>query len=176
MQAELTLEGRISKTITPPLNDMGYDLVKVVMMGDDNRKILQIMIERLDGVSISVDDCEKSSRQISAILDVEESGLGKYNLEISSPGIDRPLVKLRDFEKYVGFEIKLDVIDKIDNKRKFRGDIKKVEGDTITINTNVVSIENPEGSQDFEIDFNNVKSAKLVLNDRLLAMHKKSNI
>lgn len=176
MHAELTLEGRISEVITPSLNDMGYDLVKVIMIGDDNRKILQIMIERLDGIAIGIDDCEKSSRQISAILDVEEPELGKYNLEVSSPGIDRPLVKLKDFEKYIGFEIKLDVIDKIDNKRKFRGDIKDVKENIITIDTNVVSINKTGIDQEVDIDFNNIKNAKLVLNDRLLAMHKKSNI
>ncbi|MDA0782152.1 MAG: ribosome maturation factor RimP [Rickettsiales bacterium] len=176
MQAELTLEGRIAKIITPSLNDLGYDLVKVIMIGDDNRKILQIMIERLDGVAIGIDDCEKSSRRISAILDVEESELGKYNLEVSSPGIDRPLVKLKDFEKYIGYEVKFEVIDKIDDKRKFRGDIKKVAGDIITIDTNIVPIKTPEAPHEFEVDFNNIKNAKLVLNDKLLAMHKKSNI
>lgn len=176
MQAELTLEGRISQIITPSLNEMGYDLVKVIMIGDDNRKILQIMIERLDGVAIGIDDCEKSSRQISAILDVEESELGKYNLEVSSPGIDRPLVKLKDFERYIGFEAKLEVIDKIDDRRKFRGNIEAVNDNKIKINMNLVSISDPEQSQVIEIDFNNIKNAKLVLNDKLLALHKKNDI
>jgi ribosome maturation factor RimP len=176
MQAELTLEGRIGKTITPSLNDLGYDLVKVSMMGDDGRRILQILIDRLDGVNIGVDDCQKASRQISAILDVEEPDLGKYNLEVSSPGIDRPLTRLKDFERYKGYEAKFEVLDKIDERRKFRGRITSVTGNIITIETNIVEITNPEESRAVELDFGNIKSAKLVLTDELLAMHKKNNI
>lgn len=176
MQSELTLEGRITKIITPSLNELGYDVVKVIMIGDDNRKILQIMIERLDGINIGIDDCEKSSRQISAILDVEEPDLGKYNLEVSSPGIDRPLTRLKDFEKYKGYEAKLEVIDKINEKRKFRGRLAGTSGDTVILDTNIVSIEEPEKTQIIEIEFNNIKNAKLILNDELLAMHKQNNI
>lgn len=176
MQAELTLEGRIGNAITPSLNGLGYELVKVSMMGDDGRRVLQILIDRLDGVNIGVDDCQKASRQISAILDVEEPDLGAYNLEVSSPGIDRPLTRLKDFERYKGYEAKFEVLDKIDERRKFRGRIANVSGNMITIDTNIVAITTPEQTQAVEVDFGNIKSAKLVLSDELLAMHKKNNI
>jgi ribosome maturation factor RimP len=176
MQSEFTLEGRINALVSPSLEQLGYEIVRIKMIGDDSRKILQVMIERKDGVNVSVTDCQKASRQMSAILDVEESGLENYTLEVSSPGIDRPLTRLKDFVTYKGLEAKIEVANKIDEKRKFRGILAGTEDDIILLDLNVVSIDKPENKQQVRIKFDNVKSASLVLNDQLLAISASNNI
>jgi ribosome maturation factor RimP len=175
MKAELTLEGRISQIIAPSLEQLGFEIVRVRVMGSDGAKILQVMLDRVDGVPISIDDCHKASKQMSALLDVEGDILEEYNLEVSSPGIDRPLTRLKDFEKYKNLEAKVEVNDKIDNRKKFRGIVAGVEGDEILLDLNVVSLEKPEGER-IRIKFDNIKSASLVLNDQLLGFNKSNNI
>jgi ribosome maturation factor RimP len=175
MQAELTLEGRISAVIAPSLEQMGYEIVRVRVLGSDSSKILQVMLDRIDGVTIGIDDCQKASKQMSAILDVEESILEEYALEVSSPGIDRPLTRLKDFERFKGLEAKIEVVDKIADKRKIRGRLAGLEGDEILFDLNVVSLEKPQAER-IKIKFENIKSANLVLNDELLGFNKSNNI
>ena len=97
----------ISQLVSDSLQTMGYAIVRVKLMENERRSTLQIMLERIDGDNITVKNCEQASRQISAILDVEDPIKGEYNLEISSPGIDRPLTRRKDFELYAENEIKL---------------------------------------------------------------------
>src|ERR1700733_12733059 len=103
----MDLEHRIAEMIEPSLDGMGYELVRVLMQGRQN-PVLQVMAERKDGAGMTVEDCADISRQISALLDVDDPIAGAYSLEVSSPGIDRPLTRPKDFEAYAGFEAKLE--------------------------------------------------------------------
>lgn len=97
----MSLSEQIEKIIKEPLLDNGYEIVRI-LFGGEKRKNLQVMIERIDGLEITVDDCEKSSRLISVLLDVNDPIQEHYLLEVSSPGIERPLVKLKDFQRFCG--------------------------------------------------------------------------
>lgn len=176
MQTGLTLEERIAALVEPSLAQLGYELVRVRMVGSDGRNILQFMIEKTGGAMVNIDDCEKASRQISAVLDVEDVISERYNLEVSSPGIDRPLTRLKDFDKYKGLEAKIETADKIDGSKRFRGKIIGIEGEVVLFDTNIVSLNNPEEKTYMRIDFSNIRNAKLVLTDELLAMYKNNNI
>ena len=123
------------------------------------RAVLQIMAERPEG-GIEVDDCARISRSVSAVLDVEDPVSGEYVLEVSSPGIDRPLTRLKDFERYDGYEVKLETSELIDGRRRFKGALRGVEG-------REVLIEIAEGT--IGLDFEWLTDAKLVLTDELIA-------
>src|SRR5690606_25713880 len=105
---------------------MGYDVVRVRFTGDSGRT-LQIMVERQDRRPMTVDDCADVSRQVSALLEVEDPVPGSYVLEVSSPGIDRPLVRLDDFSRFAGFEARLETGQPVAGRRRFRGRIKGIE-------------------------------------------------
>lgn len=156
-------ETKVAELIEPIIADMGFDLVRVRLMqgGGGHPQTLQVMAERPDG-SMNVDSCAAISRAISAVLDVEDPIRGEYFLEVSSPGIDRPLVRPRDFEKHAGFIAKVDTTEKIDGRRRFRGVLKGMDGDDVLL-------EGDEGS--FRIAFNTIDKAKLVLTDELIAAH-----
>lgn len=156
-----TLIDKIEAIIAPSLNDLGYDIVRIMMVGNA-RPRLQIMIEHKNSDNqITIEDCTKASRTISALLDVEDPIDSEYDLELSSPGIDRPLVKLYDFERFCGYEVKLNSNNMIDGRKKFRGRIKAVDGD-------MISILQQEEEKIYEIAFGDINSAKLVMNDELL--------
>ncbi len=106
----------------PAIEAMGFDLVRVQLSGGE-RPVLQIMIERADRVAMTVDDCAEVSRTVSALLDVEDPIGGAYTLEVSSPGIDRPLVRLADFVRFAGFEAKVETRMPVEGRRRFRGRI-----------------------------------------------------
>lgn len=175
MQIGLTLEKRVEEAVAPSLEQLGYAIIRIRMINGDRANTLQVMLEKSDGQQVNIDDCQKASKQMSAVLDVENIISERYTLEVSSPGIDRPLTRLKDFETYKGQEAKLEVIEKINDARKFRGALAGVDGEDILINTNVVSLESPQ-DENTKINFNNIRSAKLVLTDELLAMHKNNNI
>jgi ribosome maturation factor RimP len=118
--------------IEPSLADMGYELVRVKMIGT-TRRTLQIMAERSDEKAMSVEDCADISRQVSALLDVEDPIPGAYVLEVSSPGIDRPLVRAKDFERFAGFEVKLETALPIEGRKKFRGKLLGLDGETVRV-------------------------------------------
>src|SRR3546814_16657556 len=111
---------RIEAIIAPSIEAMGYELVRVMLTGG-RRPTLQIMAERADGSGMSVDDCAGISRTISAVLDVEDPISGQYTLEVSSPGIDRPLTRLTELRRYAGFEARIDVADPIQGRKRVRG-------------------------------------------------------
>ena len=100
------MERKIAELIDSTLNDLGYGVVKITINGSTN-KVVEIFIERLDGVKIEVGECQLVSRNISAILDVEDIISGNYFLEVSSAGLERPLVKLQDFVRYADSEVKI---------------------------------------------------------------------
>lgn len=150
---------QIGELIEPTLHDLGYELVRVLMTGGQ-RPTLQVMAERLDRAPMTVDHCAEISHAISALLDVSDPIAGAYHLEVTSPGIDRPLVKRTDFERFAGFEARLETVVPIDGRRRFRGRLVGVAGDD-------VCLQLAEGER--AIPFDTIKKAKLVLTDDLLA-------
>lgn len=116
----MVIETKVSELIAPSLDALGYELVRVQINGQTNRT-LQIMAERKDRRDMTVDDCAEISRNISAILDVEDPVPGAYDLEVSSPGIDRPLVRRDDFERFAGQVARVETGRPIDGRRRFRG-------------------------------------------------------
>jgi ribosome maturation factor RimP len=156
--AKTAMDRRLAAIVTPVIEGMGFELVRLRLMGG-KRPVLQIMAERPDGM-IEVEDCAEISRQVSAILDVEDPIESEYTLEVSSPGIDRPLTRLKDFERWEGYEARLETEELIDGRRRFRGVLGGVEGDEVLI-------EIAEGTVGLKFDW--LSDAKLVLTDALLA-------
>lgn len=116
---EAGVAARVAQAIEGPLQGLGFRLVRV-KMSNINGCTVQIMAERPDG-SFTIDDCEAVSRAISPILDVDDPVGGAYNLEVSSPGIDRPLVRISDFARWVGYEAKVELSPPLDGRKRFRG-------------------------------------------------------
>ena len=150
--------GRIEQIITPSVEAMGYEVVRVQISGGQ-RAILQIMAERADGAPMTVEDCADISRSVSALLDVEDPIREAYTLEVSSPGIDRPLTRLKDFERFAGFEARLESRMAIDGRKRFKGMLKGVEDGLVCIDTE----QGPA-----RLEFDNILRAKLVLTDELI--------
>lgn len=160
-------EARIAAIVEPVANDLGYDLVRVKLL-PDNGLTLQIMAETPDG-RFTIDDCEALSHEINPVLDVEDPIDRAYHLEVSSPGVDRPLVRPRDFARSLGHEVKIELRTLVDGRRRFRGAIAEVGDDDVTVRLPDV----PEGdSPDKKIAFADIETAKLVLTDALLAAAK----
>ena len=151
--------GRIERIVSPALEGMGYELVRVQMTGG-NRPTLQIMADRADHSAMTVDDCAAISRAISAVLDVEDPVASAYVLEVSSPGIDRPLTRRKDYERFAGHEARLETREPIDGRKRFKGRLRGMSGDDVRIDTE-------EG--EIAVPLNAVHRAKLVLTDELIA-------
>jgi ribosome maturation factor RimP len=156
--AKAAIDQRLAAIITPTIEGLGFELVRIRLMSG-KRSILQIMAERPEGW-IEVDDCARISRAVSAVLDVEDPISGEYTLEVSSPGIDRPLTRLKDFERYADYEVRLETTEMIDGRRRFKGVLHGVEGEEVLI-------EIPEGVIGVAFDW--LSDAKLVLTDDLIA-------
>lgn len=155
--AKAAIDRRISEIITPVVEDMGFEVVRVrLMSGKDS--ILQIMVQQPDG-TIEVDQCAQVSTALSAILDVEDPILDEYRLEVSSPGIDRPLTRLKDFDQWAGFEAKIETDELIDGRRRFKGILAGVEDDEVLL-------EIEEGT--IGLKFAWLSDAKLILTDELI--------
>ena len=160
---ESGLEAKIASIIEPEIEDLGFRLVRVKLSAI-NGSTLQIMAERPDG-TMNVNDCEAVSRAISPILDIEDPIDRAYHLEISSPGIDRPLVRLSDFETWSGHVAKLETHTMIDGRKRYKGIILSVAGEDITFRRDAsAKDEDPE----FVIPVTAIKDAKLVLTDDLI--------
>ena len=155
-------EAKLTTLLTPSIDGMGYDLVRVMMRGDI-RKTLQIMAERKDQRAMTVDDCEAISETVSAVLDVHDPIKERYALEVSSPGIDRPLMKPTDFARYIGFEAKIDLKEIYLGRRSLQGILAAA-------NNNEVQIELERGEM-FTAPFDMIHRAKLVLTDQLIEAH-----
>jgi ribosome maturation factor RimP len=154
---------RVAALAEPVLAEMGFRLVRVRMSGPT----LQIMAERPDG-TFTIDDCEAVSRALSPILDVEDVIAARYHLEISSPGIDRPLVRPSDFEAWAGHEVKLDMAVPVAGRKRFKGNLEGYHEGEVRL-----FIENPEGAAKepvlIGVPFADINEAKLVLTDELIA-------
>ena len=148
----------ITKTIEPALTDMGYELVRVAINGAE-MKTVQIMAERTDRKDMTVDDCEEISHTASALLDVADPFKGRWVLEVSSPGIDRPLVKPDDYNRFKGEEAKVELINDIDGRKRFKGILKGINGSKITMDF--------EG-QEISFNFADIAKAKLTFKDETL--------
>ncbi len=158
MSADLLSE-RVEQILTPTIEDMGFDVVRVSISGGTNAT-LQIMAEPADGSEMTVDHCADISRAVSAVLDVEDPIQGAYSLEVSSPGLDRPLVRLRDYDRFAGYEAKIELTSLIDGRRKFRGRVDGTDGTDILIEM--------DGEQ-FRLDHAAIAKAKLIITDEMLA-------
>lgn len=156
--AKAAIDVRLAEIVTPVIEDLGCELVRLRLISG-KIMILQIMADRPDG-GIVVDDCADISHALSAVLDVEDPIEGEYSLEVSSPGIDRPLTRLKDFETFEGYEVKLLTSELIDGRKRFNGTLRGVEG-------NEILIEIPEGTIGLEFDW--ITEAKLLLTDELIA-------
>ncbi|MEM6623447.1 MAG: ribosome maturation factor RimP [Pseudomonadota bacterium] len=156
--AKAPIDKRLASIVQPSIEGMGYELVRLRLMGG-KRATLQIMAERPDG-TMEVEDCAELSRNLSAILDVEDPIEGEYTLEVSSPGIDRPLTRLADFDRWEGYEAKLETAELIEGRRRFKGILAGTEdGDVL--------IEIEEGT--IGLTFEWLSDAKLVLTDELIS-------
>ena len=155
--AKAPIDRRLAEIITPVIEDMGFDLVRVRLMGSKYHT-LQIMAERPDG-GIEVDECAQISTAVSATLDVEDPLVEAYTLEVSSPGIDRPLTMLKHFVTFEGYEAKIETNELIDGRKRFKGILAGVEGTEVLINVE-------EGTIGLEFDW--LADAKLVLTDELI--------
>lgn len=156
--AKAAIDRRLAGIVAPTIEGLGYELVRLRLMGG-RRSTLQIMAERPDGW-IEVEDCARISRAVSAVLDVEDPIAGEYVLEVSSPGIDRPLTRLKDFERYEGYEVKIESAEMIDGRRRFKGVLAGVQDDEVLL-------EIPEGT--IGLNFGLLSDAKLVLTEALIA-------
>jgi ribosome maturation factor RimP len=155
----MDLQQRLEVLIAPPLDGLGYELVRVVLQGR-TRPTLQIMAERKDGNGMTVDDCADISRSISALLDVEDPIQGEYVLEVSSPGIDRPLTRSKDFANWAGHEAKVETLAPVDGRKRFRGKLLGLDSDgRVRLLTETGEVA---------MDMADIKSAKLVLTDELV--------
>ena len=155
--AKAAIDRRLAEIITPVIEDLGYELVRVRLMSG-KESTLQIMADKPEG-GIEVDDCATISTAVSATLDVEDPILDAYTLEVSSPGIDRPLTRLKDFDMFEGYEAKLETDELIDGRRRFKGVLAGVEDDEVLINV-------AEGTIGLKFDW--LTEAKLVLTDELI--------
>ncbi|WP_048645318.1 ribosome maturation factor RimP [Nitratireductor soli] len=162
---ESGIEARVAAIITPVLGAVGYRLVRVRMTAQEGAT-LQIMAERPDG-SMTVEDCEEVSRALSPVLDVEDPVDTAYQLEISSPGIDRPLVRKSDFTAAVGHLVKIETSELLEGRKRFRGFVVESDEETVTIEP-----ETAEGEEDeaflYGIPFQAIAEARLVLTDELV--------
>ena len=149
----------VERLVAPAIDAMGYEIVRV-SLSDSRRPRLQIMAERRDGTGMNVDDCASVSRAVGAILDVEAPIQGPYELEVSSPGIDRPLTRLADFARFAGFEARLETSPPIEGRRRWRGRLLGLTGEQ-------VRLETEEG--EVELPFAGITRAKLLLTDELIA-------
>ena len=160
--AKTAMDRRLADIITPVIEGLGFELVRVRLMGGATR-ILQIMADRPEG-GIGVDECGDISTAVSVVLDVEDPVEDNYVLEVSSPGIDRPLTRLKDFEVWKGWEARIETTELIDGRRRFKGGLAGVEGDEVLIDI-------AEGGEEMIIGlkFDWLSDAKLILTDQLIA-------
>ena len=159
--AKTAIDRRLAEIVGPVIEDMGFELVRVRLMGGKTNT-LQIMAERPEG-GIEVDQCADISTAVSALLDVEDPLVDQYVLEVSSPGIDRPLTRMKDFETFEGYEAKLETADMVAGRKRFKGELAGTEDDEVLIN-----IEEHGETVTVGLKFDWLADAKLVLTDDLI--------
>ena len=160
---ETGLEARIARIVEPVAIGLGYSLVRIKIT-PENGTTLQIMAEDENG-RFTINDCEALSKDLSPVLDVEDPIDREYHLEVSSPGIDRPLVRKRDFERFAGHEAKVELHDMINGRKRFRGEIGAVDDEGVTI----ILPDAPGGTDpNHKLAFSTIADAKLVMTDKLM--------
>ena len=159
---ETGLAAQMAAMAEPVLTDLGFRLVRVVLSGR-NGTTVQIMAERPDG-TITVEECAEISRHLSPVLDAHDPMSGQYTLEVSSPGIDRPLVRPSDFEDWAGYEAKIELKELLAGRKRFRGMLEGVEGEEVRIEVELDQL----GRQVIGLPIRLVGEARLVLTDELI--------
>ncbi|WP_055682254.1 ribosome maturation factor RimP [Jannaschia rubra] len=159
--AKTAMDKRLAALLTPVIEDMGYELVRLRLMSG-KVATLQIMADRPEG-GIEVDDCGDISTAVSALLDVEDPIADEYTLEVGSPGIDRPLTRLKDFDAWEGFEARVETENLIDGQRRFKGTLRGTEDDEI-----LIEIEQGTETPTIGLKFDWLADAKLILTDDLI--------
>jgi ribosome maturation factor RimP len=161
------LEARITDIISPVVNDLGLSLVSVRVIGEGGGRNVQVMAESPETRNLGIEECTALSKAISAIMDVENPIEGSYRLEVSSPGIDRLLVKAKDYLEYAGFDVKIETaMPNEGGQKRFRGTIEGMEGDLVILKTDTGRAEIPFGA---------IVKSKLVLTDELIKATAKAN-
>jgi len=155
----LPLLKKVERTIAPMAETMGYDIVRILMIGSGNDQTLQIMAERPDG-TMHIEDCSRLSQAVSALLDVEDLIPDAYVLEVSSPGIDRPLTRLKDFDRYKDHEARIELSTPLNGQKRFRGMLRGLEGEDVLLDTDTGAA--------VHLPFRDIEKAKLVLTDELI--------
>jgi ribosome maturation factor RimP len=159
------LEHKITEIAAPVADDLGLALVQIKLVGEGDGQTVQILAENPQTRNLGVDDCAKLSRALSAVMDVEDPINGAYRLEVSSPGIDRPLTREQDFQTYKGFEIKLEThMPTVNGQKRFRGHIEDIKDSVVTLKIDAGKLS--DGL--VEIPFNDIAKAKLILTDHLI--------
>jgi ribosome maturation factor RimP len=153
------IEERIEEIIAESVAALGHDIVRVLVTGQQ-RKVLQIMVERRDGGTVTLDDCTAVSRTVSTLLDVDDPIPGAYTLEVSSPGIDRPLTRPADYDRFAGFDARVEMNAPIDGRRRFQGRLLGRAGESVRLEVDGAEVLLP---------LNEVRRAKLMLTDELVA-------
>ena len=154
---------KVFELLRGPAEGIGFEIVRI-RFGLQDGQTLQIMAERADG-TMSVENCEELSRTLSAVLDVEDPIPGEYNLEVSSAGIDRPLTRPKDFERWQGFEAKIELTEAVGGRKRFRGLLQGVEDGEILVESDVEGFSEP---QVLGLPFQRLSEAKLMMSDDLI--------
>lgn len=154
------LDAKLVAIVAPSLTALGYELVRLVVMGRD-RPTVQIMADRADGAPIAVEDCEAISRAVSAILDVNDPIPGAWTLEVSSPGIDRPLTRVKDWNRYAGHLARAEVDVPVDGRKRFSGIVLGAD--------DVAARMRLDDGSEVALPFETMRRARLVLTDALIA-------
>ncbi|TQS71308.1 ribosome maturation factor RimP [Rhodobacteraceae bacterium] len=159
--AKTAIDRRLAEIVQPTIEGLGFELIRIRLQGG-RTSTLQVMADRPDG-GIIVDDCAKISTALGAALDVEDPIDGNYHLEVSSPGIDRPLTRLKDFDIWDGYEAKIETSEMIDGRKRFKGVLRGTEADEV-----LIEIEEQGETVTIGLQFDWLSDAKLVLTDELI--------
>ena len=150
----------LAERIEPEVKSLGYDLVRVAMIGGTSDPTLQVMAERPDTRQLDLSDCETISRRLSEWLDVNDPIEGSFRLEVSSPGIDRPLTRLKDYSDWAGYEARISVAEPREGRKQFSGTLEGLDGENVKLTD--------KSGQQHILPFRDISSAKLLLTDKLI--------
>jgi ribosome maturation factor RimP len=150
----------LERMIEPEVTSLGYDLVRVMMIGGTSDPTLQVMAERRDTRQLDIVDCERISRRLSDLLDLADPIDGSYRLEVSSPGIDRPLTRISDYSDWTGHEARITLREPLGERKQFTGMLQGLDGESVKLHA--------KNGQDYALPFSAISSAKLVLTDKLI--------
>jgi ribosome maturation factor RimP len=150
----------LSRLIEPEVKNLGYELVRVCMIGGSSDPTLQVMAERRDTRQLDLADCERISRRLGDVLDLCDPIEGSYRLEVSSPGIDRPLTRLSDYSDWAGHEARISLHQPLHGRKQFSGTLEGVDGQTVKLTD--------KSGHAHALAFSDIASAKLLLTDKLI--------